>query len=279
MKTTTLNVRPSPIAGRWYPGDPQQLAAEVDRYLAAAREHLPPLEGEIIGLVAPHAGLPYSGPVAGYAFAAVEGRTPDLVAVLSPMHHPYPYPLLTTAHEAYATPLGEVPVAGDALAAFQQALGQKIAAVANDPEHSLEIELPFLQRALGKPFRLLPLMMRDYRPAVCRAVGEALAQVVAGQNALLVASSDLSHYYPEAVARPLDENMLARIASLDPDAVLAAEAEGSGFACGAGPIAAMLWAAKQLGATRGVVLRRASSGNVLGDYSSVVGYGAVAVLR
>lgn len=279
MNQTALNVRPSPIAGRWYPGDPQQLAAEVDRYIAAARPHLPPLQGEVIGLVAPHAGLIYSGPVAGYAFAAVEGKTPDVVAVLSPMHHPYPYPLLTTAHDAYATPLGKVPVDRAALAAFQQALGAEIAAVANDPEHALEIELPFLQRALGKPFRLLPLMMRDYRPEVCRAVGSALAHTLQGKNALIVASSDLSHYYPETVARPLDENMLARIAAMDPEGVLRAEAEGAGFACGAGPIAAMLWAARQMGANKAVVLRRASSGDILGDYSSVVGYGAVAVLR
>jgi len=282
MTKTGLDVRPSPLAGKWYPAQPEVLAAAVDRYLAAARAAMPRLEGEVVGVVAPHAGLQYSGPVAGYAFAAVEGMAPDWVAVLSPMHYPYQYPLLTTAHQAYATPLGVVPVDAEALNAFQQAIQRRLGytayPIANDPEHALEIELPFLQRALAKPFRLLPLMLRDYRPATCRAVGEALAEIAAGQQVLLVASTDLSHYYPETVARPLDEYMLAQIA-VNPEGVLRAEEEGSGFACGAGPVAAMLWAAKALGANRGVILRRASSGDVTGDYRSVVGYGAVAVLR
>ena len=283
MTKTVLDVRPSPLAGKWYPADPGILAAEIDRYLAAARATMPRLDGEVIGVIAPHAGLPYSGPVAGYAFAAVEGQTPDWVAVLSPMHYPYRQPLLTTAHQAYATPLGVVPVDAEALAAFQEAvrrrLGYAAHPIANDPEHALEIELPFLQRALAKPFRLLPLMLRDYRPETCKAVGDALAEIAAGQRVLLVASTDLSHYYPEVVAGPLDEYMLAQMAALNPEGVLRAEEEGRGFACGAGPVAAMLWAAKALGANRGVILRRASSGDVTGDYHSVVGYGAVAVLR
>ena len=280
---TMTPVRPSPIAGQWYPAHPQALAAVVDGYLAAAADALPPLDGEVIGLVAPHAGIQYSGPVAGYAFAAVRGQAPEVVAVLSPMHYPYEASLLTTAHEAYATPLGEVPVAHDLLAAWEAGVrrrgGGAFQRVTNDPEHALEMELPFLQRALRGPFFLLPLMMRDYRPEVCRAVGEALAEVLADRPALVVASSDLSHYYPETVARPLDEEMLRRVAALDPLAVLEAEAQGVGFACGAGPIAAMLWATKALGARRAVVLKRASSGDVTGDTSAVVGYGAVAVLR
>ncbi len=276
-------VRPSPIAGQWYPAHPEALATLVDGYLAMAAKAMPRLEGEVIGLVAPHAGIQYSGPVAGYAFAAVRGRAPEVVAILSPMHYPYEAALLTTIHKAYATPLGEVPVAHDLLDAWeagvQRRSGRAFQRVANDPEHALEMELPFLQRALAGRFALLPLMMRDYRPEVCRSVGEALAEVLADRPALVVASSDLSHYYPETVARPLDEEMLRRVAALDPLAVLEAEAQGVGFACGAGPIAAMLWATKALGARRAVVLKRASSGDVTGDTSAVVGYGAVAVLR
>ena len=279
----TTDIRPSPIAGTWYPASPEDLARLVDGYLTAAAADLPLLEGEVVGLVAPHAGIVYSGPVAGYAFAAVQGRSPEVVAVLSPMHYPYPQPLLTTGHAAYATPLGSVPVAQEEMAAWGEGIRRRLGvapqAVKNDPEHALEMELPFLQRALARPFRLLPLMMRDYSPATCQAVGEALAEVLAGRDALIVASSDLSHYYPEAVARELDTAMLAHIAALDPQAVLRADAAGEAFACGAGPVAAMLWATQALGAQRGVVLKRASSGDVTGDYQSVVGYGAVAVLR
>src|SRR5512135_2661028 len=108
-----VDVRPSPIAGKWYEGDPEMLARVVDEYLDEAQ--LPELKGEVIAVVAPHAGHTYSGPVAGYAFAALRGRTPDLVAVIAPMHHPYFEPLITTAHAAYSTPLGKVPVDKDAL--------------------------------------------------------------------------------------------------------------------------------------------------------------------
>src|SRR5512143_2490315 len=103
-----LDIRPSPIAGQWYPGNPQHLADSVDSYLAGA--HPQAVTGKIIGVVVPHAGHSYSGPVAGYAFATLHGLHPDLVAVVSPMHYGYPQPLLTSAHDAYLTPLGEVPI-------------------------------------------------------------------------------------------------------------------------------------------------------------------------
>jgi len=277
-----LDIRPSPIAGTWYPASPAELAAEVDEYIANAERNLPPLDGEVLGIVSPHAGIRYSGPVAGYSYAAVKGKSPELVVIISPMHYPYPSPMLTTAHSAYATPLGAIPVDRSALARLSALLEAEIGIsptpVANDPEHSLEIELPFLQRALAGEFKLLPIMLRDYRPQVCQALGLALAEICP-RDTLFVASSDLSHYYPQAVAERYDREMLRRIASLDPIAVLRAEAEGVGFACGAGPIAATIWAVKARGARRGVILHHATSGDTTGDYSSVVGYGAVAFLR
>src|SRR5512136_1072570 len=137
---TIAPVRPSAIAGSWYEGNPKALAHAVDQYLEQAE--LPELPGEVVAVIAPHAGHIFSGPVAGYAFAAVKGRKPDLVAVVSPMHRPYYEPMLTTAHAAYATPLGEVPVDGEVLsaldAALRQRLGFGLAAVAYDQEHSLE---------------------------------------------------------------------------------------------------------------------------------------------
>ena len=277
------DVRPSPLAGQWYPAAPEALARMVDEFLDHAQRHLPPLDGEVVGLMAPHAGYIYSGPVAAYAFAAVRGQTYDWVAVVSPMHHPYTAPLLTTRHAAYATPLGLIPVDHalvDRLnAALEARLGFGLTPVANDPEHSLEIELPFLQRALGGPFSLIPVMVRSQMPRVARALGEALAAVLRGRNALLVASTDLSHYYPQSVAEVFDRELLRRVEAFDPEAVLRAEEEGKGFACGKGALAAVMWAAKALGATRARVLRYATSGDTSGDYSAVVGYGAAAFLR
>jgi AmmeMemoRadiSam system protein B len=272
--------RPSPIAGRWYPQDREQLAAAVDRYVSAAS--LPELDGKVVAVMAPHAGHQYSGPVAGYAFQAVRAVSPHLVAIVAPMHHPYPYPLLTSLHRAYATPLGEVTINRPAVQALDEALdrrlGMRLTEIGHDPEHSLEIELPFLQRVLPDGFELLPVMLRDQSPALAQALGESLAEVLQGQEALLVASTDLSHFYSQREAMRLDQEMLNRVAAFDPEAVLQAEAEGQGFACGRGALAAVMWAARRLGADRAVILRHATSGDISGDRSQVVGYGAAVFL-
>ncbi|OGO32136.1 MAG: AmmeMemoRadiSam system protein B, partial [Chloroflexi bacterium RBG_16_54_11] len=266
---------------QWYPGDPKRLSTEVDRYIHEAK--LPPLDGEVVAIVTPHAGHIYSGPVAGYAFAAIQGQEPHLVAVVSPMHYPYNEPLLTTAHAAYETPLGIVPVDADAVRQLSdllvEQLGYGLAPVRHDREHSLEIELPFLQRALASSFKLLPVMVREQSRRVTHILGGCLAEVLAGSNALLVASTDLSHFYPQQVANELDGEMLRCIESFDPEAVIRTEEQGRGFACGRGALAAVLWAAKDLGADTVRVLNHATSGDVTGDYIQVVGYGAAVVLR
>ncbi len=277
----SLDVRPSPIAGQWYPADPKRLSNSVDEYIQAAQ--LPDYSGEVVAIIVPHAGHLYSGPVAGYAFAALRGLKPEVVAVVSPMHHPYPQPLLTSGHSAYATPLGTIQVDRQAVAALDAALyaslGFSLTPVRNDPEHSLEIELPFLQRALQSPFQLVPVMVRDQTARVNQALGHALAQVLRGRQSLLVASTDLSHFYPQELADLLDAEMLRRVEAFNPLGVLKAEEESKGFACGKGALAAVLWAAQDLGANSVKVLRHATSGDVTGDLSQVVGYGAAVVTR
>jgi len=257
------------------------LASSVDEYIQEAQ--LPELPGEVVAVMAPHAGHVYSGAVAGYAFAALKGLKPDIVAVISPMHHPYPQPLLTTAHEAYETPLGVIPVDTAAVAGLDKALterlGHGLAYVKRDPEHSLEIELPFLQRIFPDGFKLLPVMVRDVRLQVVQALGMALSEVLRERQALLVASTDLSHFYPRSVADTLDAEVLRRVEAFDPQGVILVEEEGKGFACGRGALAAVLWAAKELGGDTVKILRHATSGDVTGDYAEVVGYGAAVVTR
>ncbi len=277
----SLDVRPSPIAGQWYPGDARRLSASIDGYLNAA--NLPVLEGQVMAVIAPHAGHVYSGPIAGYAFAALRGLAPDLVAVISPSHYPYPQALLTTAHQAYTTPLGMLRVDETAVQALDAALnadlGFGLSPVRRDPEHSLEIELPFLQRIFFHQFRILPVMVRDQSPRTIRGLGKALAAVLRERNAILVASSDLSHFYTQEQAKELDGELLRRVEAFDPQGVLQAEEEGVGFACGRGAVAAVLWAAQELGADQVKLLRYATSGDVTGDFSEVVGYGAAVVMR
>lgn len=276
-----LDVRPSPLAGRWYDADPERLAHRVDAYVDAVQ--LPDLEGEILGVIAPHAGHAYSGPVAAYAFAALRSLQVDLVAVVSPMHHPYHEPLLTSDHDAYGTPLGHVQVDKNAVEQLDQILhsqlGFGLTPIREDPEHSLEIELPFLQRVLSSKWELLPVMVRAREPDISQKLGEALAQVLGGRKFLMVASTDLSHFYNQQTALAYDRAMLSAIESFAPEEAFDLERAEKGFACGLGAFTAVLWAARDLGANRVRVLRHATSANVTGDYSSVVGYGAAVVLK
>jgi AmmeMemoRadiSam system protein B len=288
------DIRPSPIAGLWYDDDPGTLGAEIDGFLASAQ--VPDLPGQVVGVIAPHAGYRYSGPVAGYAFRPVLGKPVDLVAVLSPMHRPYSGQgegrLLTTAHQAYQTPLGTVEVDANAVARFEQEIqraGLELDRVALDEEHSLEIELPFLQRCLApgarqQGFTLLPLMLRDQSPGFAKEVGAALAHTLQdrmkrGDTVLLVASSDLSHFYPVELANVLDTEALHQVQAFSPEGLFQAARTGKAQACGLNAVAAVLWAARELGADRVRLLHYATSGDVTGDRSSVVGYGAAVVLK
>ncbi len=206
---------------------------------------------------------------------------------MCPSHFHDDGPALTTGHQAYATPLGVVPVDAAGVDAVRAALAARLGgrpqrvlvAIRDDQEHAIEIELPFLQCALAGGFSLLPIMLRDQSEAMAQALGAALAQALAGRRALVVASSDLSHYFPQPRAEQLDAEMLRQVAALDPAGVLATQAAERGQACGPGAIAAMLWAAQAQGADQARVVRHATSGDVSGDFEQVVGYGAAVVSK
>lgn len=275
------DARPSPIAGTWYLGNPEKLANQIDAFLGSVKLSEDDLPGRVIGLLAPHAGHRYSGRTAAYAYKAIQDKPRKLVVILSP-YHPYSKDdVLTTTHNAYQTPLGNVPVAEMELTALEKLLKDqdiKISQIANDDEHSLEIQLPFLQRTWKTEFLLLPLMVRCQDPIFLNHLAEALFQVVAEKDFLLVASSDLSHFYPLEIAETYDGEMLRRIKAFDPGSVLLAEADGRAFACGVGAVAAMLLTSKLAGADRVQILNYSTSADTTGDPSSVVGYGSAAVI-
>jgi AmmeMemoRadiSam system protein B len=164
-------------------------------------------------------------------------------------------------------------------AVLKSELGFGLSAVARDPEHSLEIELPFLQRALSSQWTLLPVMVRAREPLLSQALSRALAQILKSKNFVMVASTDLSHFYNQQTALAFDRAMLNAIESFDPEQAFDLERAGKGFACGLGAFTAVMWAARELGANKVKVLRHATSGNVTGDYASVVGYGAAVILK
>ena len=272
-----MDVRPSPIAGKWYPLNATELRCDLDRFL----EQAPVADAlqNVCGLIVPHAGIRYSGPVAAHAFRQAVRCVPQVVVIIGPMHRPQA-PLTTSAHDAYQTPLGNIPLDRNRLQELDRCLrtrlGIGLIPIERDQEHSLEMELPFLQRVLDQ-FSLMPIMMADQSRKVAEALGHALAEVIGNTPVLLVASTDLSHFYSQADALNLDSEMLRRIERFDPCAVLEAEDAGKAFACGRGAVAAVLWAARDLGANRVSILNYSTSGDVTGDTHSVVGYGAAAV--
>jgi MEMO1 family protein len=267
-------IRPSAIAGTWYPGKSDQLASQIDLMLA----HAPPIAapGKIRALIVPHAGYRYSGNIAARAFKAIQSMTYQRVVAISPIHHPYSDPLLTTSHSAYSTPLGIIPVDWQVLEALSEQV--PLSAVSNDPEHALEIELPFLQRALDAPFDFVPLMMRDQSYEAAERIARTLVDIFQdGKDTLLVASSDLSHFYSDTAARHFDRHLLELIAANDAGGVIHAETQGIAFACGRGAIAAVMLASSWVGAKAVCITGYSTSADACGDYQRVVGYGSAII--
>ncbi len=260
-----LTVRRPAVAGQFYPGDPNVLRRNVEKYIAEAV--LPENLGDVRAVVTPHAGYIYSGPTAGYSFRALTTlpRKKWTVFLLGPSHRAYFGGVALGNYAAFRTPLGDVPVA---VARVAEMLARSAlytsAPEAHVPEHSLEVQLPFLQVAL-ESFDLVPMLFGDVNPPDVAA--ELAAHL--GEDDLLVVSSDLSHFYPYDRARQLDHSFL--------DAVLAGdEAEAlRGEACGRAPVVALMGVARRKG-WQPYLLDYRNSGDTAGDRMRVVGYGSLA---
>jgi AmmeMemoRadiSam system protein B len=268
-------VRPAAVAGSWYPGSAAALTREVDRYLDAAAGGL---RGDIVGLISPHAGLMYSGPVAAHAYQALRTRTFDVAVLLGPSHYLAFDGVAAVDYEAFSTPLGVIRVdreTTDALLAASPLVHVQVAA--HTREHSLEMQLPFLRRVLPET-AIVPLVMGFQTRETITAVADALAVVLKGRRALLVASTDLSHYFDARTAQRLDGRVVELIGRFDVEGLLEEfeqypeHERGRCVACGGGPALAVLQASRALGARDARVLRYANSGDISGDYAAVVGY-------
>jgi len=271
------DTRPAAVAGSWYPGSADRLAREVDDYIGRARldERDTP-----IAIVAPHAGLKYSGPVAAFAYRAVQHGHFDAAVLIGPSHFIGFTGVSIWPRGAWQTPLGAVRVAEDLAREIAAVSGEVIEhPLAHGREHSLEMQLPFLVHLLpGVP--IVPMVMGYQDRETAFALGNALASAIANRSAgrvLLVASSDLSHYEDAPTAQTMDAVVLRVVERLDPEGLMQALEREPRHACGGGPIVAVLHAAKRLGATRARVLKYGDSGDVSGDKSSVVGYMAAAI--
>jgi AmmeMemoRadiSam system protein B len=270
------NRRPAAVAGSWYPASADALAAAVDRHLAAAEE--PGLQlTELVALIAPHAGLTYSGPVAAHAYRQLRGRSVDLAVLVGPSHFVAFEGVAVYPRGAFDTPLGPVEVDEECAARLIAATPTvREYPAAHGREHSLEMQLPFLKR-VAPPAKVVPLVMGVQRAETVRALGDALGLVLRDRRALLVASTDLSHYHDALVAARLDAIVIDCVSRFDADALQEALDRQPDLACGGGPTVAVMRAARHLGASRALVLKYADSGDVSGDKSSVVGYLAAAI--
>lgn len=278
-KSNSQTVRRSVIAGSWYPGSEKSLARAVDDYLANVDQPL--IAGELLGLISPHAGYVYSGQTAAYAYRQLQGRRVDTVVLMGPSHRAWVGDYAVSAEDAYETPLGLVPLGQEFIAALAERL--PLRRIQRDAEHSLEIQLPFLQRQLTG-FRLVPIQIGADDPAVAQRLAAALAETIREQEGrvLLVASSDLHHIenYEEVVRR--DRAVVEAIAAYDlPTLTRLLMAPGCSV-CGRMPILTVLHAAKALGADAVKVLHHTNSGDVTGQKwpgQYTVGYMAAAVYK
>src|ERR1039458_976448 len=284
-------VRPAGVAGGFYPADPKELTQMIDGLLA--QNAVPQVQGPLVALICPHAGYMFTGPVAASCFAQLKGRNYARVVVIAPSHYENFHFNSIYDGDAYATPLGNVPVDQDFRAKLAKLSSdikisdQGHVKAGENAEHALEVQLPWLQRTLGD-FKLVPIIMGDQNYGLERALGRALAKALLTETpqsraqTLILVSSDLSHYHPYDYANNVDHQTLQAIVdwdylSLSRNFAMWERGIQTWEACGGGPIVAGMIAAEGLGATHAQILKYANSGDATGDKTRVVGYGAVAI--
>ena len=272
-----MNVRKAAVAGTWYPEEAAQLASAVDRHLSAADRDAVDVDGDLVALIAPHAGLMYSGPVAAYAYRLLRHRRFDVAVLVGPSHFVGFEGVSLYPSGGFDTPFGMALVdAGCAAAVAEASEVIHSLPAAHQREHSLEMQLPFLMH-LAPAIPIVPLLMGYQTAETATALGDALAIALRGRRALLIASTDLSHYHDAATASELDRVMIDCVARFDAAGLQAALDATPEHACGGGPTVAVMRASWASGARDAVILNYADSGDVSGDKSSVVGYLAAAL--
>ncbi len=260
------------VAGQFYPGEARALRPLVEGFM---RSSVAPQTA--IGILAPHAGYVYSGAIAGETFARIE--IPANVIILGPNHHGIGHPAAVFARGSWLTPLGETAVDEELAAAILQACPQTAAdTAAHRMEHSLEVQLPFIQTRAPQA-RIVPICLAGLPLTDLLAIGEGLGRLLAArpEKVLLVASSDMSHYISGDAAREKDGRALAPFLALDPETLYRTVRDERISMCGMIPAVVMLAAAKALGAARAELVRYGNSGEVTGDQSQVVGYAGAIV--
>ncbi len=265
-------IRRSILAGSWYPADRKALRTEIEDYLNRVDLQTPKKPLSLLALISPHAGYRYSGLVAAYGYRLLKERPVPTVVVLAPSHRVPFQGLSLYAEGPYETPLGRVPLDDGMISEIRRAIPTiGYVAEAHASEHSLEIQLPFLQTVLPS-FRLVPILMGRPDWETCDSLARVLASLRRKRVFVLIASTDLSHYHSDAEARTLDRRLISYVEALDARGLWNALRSRRCEACGMGPLTTALLFARRFQAPEAAILKYATSGDVTGDRSRVVGY-------
>ena len=278
LEQPAMAIRPAAHAGSWYPGTAAALTADVDGYVADATV---PTASRLDAIVAPHAGLMFSGRIGAYAYKLAARHPYDVALVVGPSHYYAFDGVAVWPQGGFESPLGVAPIHEEAANEILRAPVAQPLPAAHGREHSLEMQLPFLRRLLPA-VPIVPMLMGFQQRGTIDALSDALATVARNRATLLIASTDLSHFFDAATAASLDARVQECVEAFDPDGLhdifeeYPEDQRGRYVACGGGPAIAVMKAARALGAREGRVLKYGHSGEVSGDNGGVVGYMAAA---
>ena len=273
-------------AGAFYAGSEKALRRQIEECFLHkfGPGRLPKVKEKgkrgLVSLISPHAGYMFSGPVAanGYYYAANDGR-PSSIVILGPNHTGHGSGISMVTDQTWRMPLGDIDVDSDLAKEIQRSSHFiDIDESAHRFEHSIEVQLPFIQYIYGH-FKFVPICMMMQDLEVSRDIGEAIAKAAYGKNVLIIASTDMTHYEPQGVARRKDQLAIDAMLSLDEEALQSVVESNSISMCGYGPASVAIIAAKKLGATRAQLLSYRTSGDITGDGTSVVGYASLAIVK
>jgi len=268
-------IRPPAVSGRFYPSDKKKLALEIEQFTSAGQAENKKVP--VLGCIVPHAGYMYSGHVAGAVYGAIE--IPDRCIVLGPRHFPGGEAMAMISDGSWQTPFGDAKIDSDLAAKLRESCPLlREDRVAHQREHSLEVQIPFLQH-LAPNLRFVPVVLATHRYADLEVLGHAVAQMIAAQKdpVLVIASTDMNHYESDAITRAKDRKAIDRILELDPRGLYDTVNSEDISMCGCAATVAMIVAMRDLAATQAELVRYATSGDITGERDEVVGYAGLIV--
>jgi len=272
-----IQTRKSVIAGSWYPGTKNRLEQTLKDFFKNVE--LPSVDKEVVGLISPHAGYPFSGQTAAYGYSLLKDKKYDLVVIISPMHRMAFGKYITTTAHYYETPLGKVKVEQDLLKKLSDKIDLKF--ISDDNEHSLEIQLPFLQYTL-KEFKLVPIMISMVDIFKLDEINNSLYEIIKDKNCLIIASSDFHHISNYQEVKERDKRAVEALKTFNIKNIKKILSEPETSICGKVPISILLEISKKLSASEIQILHQTNSGDVTGEKipgQYTVGYVSAAVLK